>query len=214
MSIDDHAHRPTLKRLPKSIPVVASPSAAAVAKELGFQNITTLKHGEQTTIEGGGEEGGGRMMTIQATVGALVGPPWSTRENGFILRETMPGGVSLYYEPHCDYVLDSIKNALAQGGEEGGGVDVVVTPPSTQSLLGAYDLVKGNTDNIVLLKTLKPKVVVPLLNAEFDSTGPLAAVIVETGGVEELAKAMGCVEELKGVKVMIPMAAQPLSIKL
>lgn len=209
MSIDDHAHRPTLKRLPKSIPVVASPSAAEVAKELGFQNITTLKHGEETTIGEGGE--GGRM-TIQATVGALVGPPWSTRENGFILREIMPGGVSLYYEPHCDYVLDSIKKALAQGG--GAGVDVVVTPPSTQSLLGAYDLVKGNTDNIVLLKTLKPKVVVPLLNAEFDSTGPLAAVIVETGGVEELRKAMGGVEELRGVKIVVPVAAQPLSINL
>jgi len=38
--LDDHAHRPTLKQLSKTTPVVASPSAATVCRELGFQDVT------------------------------------------------------------------------------------------------------------------------------------------------------------------------------
>lgn len=34
--------------------------------------------------------------------------------------------------------------------------------------------VKGATDTLSLLKTLKPKVYIPLNNAEFDQSGPLA----------------------------------------
>ena len=57
-----------------------------------------------------------------------MGPPWSTRENGFVLSETAPGGIRLYYEPHCDFKEGSV--------EEVGQVDVVVTPPSSQVVLG------------------------------------------------------------------------------
>ncbi len=60
--------------------------------------------------------------------GALVGPPWSTRENGYVLSETVPGGIKLYYEPHCDFKSGSV--------EEVGQVDVVVTPPTSQVVLG------------------------------------------------------------------------------
>ncbi len=67
--------------------------------------------------------------------GALVGPPWSKRENGFVLREAAPGGASLYYEPHCDFDAASVSAAAP--------VDVVVTPPASQILLG-YPLVGGN----------------------------------------------------------------------
>jgi hypothetical protein len=73
-------------------------------------------------------------LPVLHPAGALVGPPWSKRENGFVLREEAAGGASLYYEPHCDYDAASVGRA--------GPVDVVVTPPSTQSLLG-YDLVSG-----------------------------------------------------------------------
>ncbi len=51
-----------------------------------------------------------------------------------MFSEACEGGVSLYYEPHCDYVAESVRSV--------GRVDVVVSPPSTQSLLG-YDLVSG-----------------------------------------------------------------------
>ena len=59
--------------------------------------------------------------------GALVGPPWAKRENGFVFTETADGGVSLYYEPHCDYDVQSL-----QGVES---VDIVITPGVNQELL-------------------------------------------------------------------------------
>ena len=33
-----------------------------------------------------------------------MGPPWEKRQNGYLLQEQ--GGVSLFYEPHCDYKCD------------------------------------------------------------------------------------------------------------
>lgn len=45
------------------------------------------------------------------SAGALVGPPWSKRQNGFVLREGVPQAASLYYEPHCDFDEASVKAA-------------------------------------------------------------------------------------------------------
>ena len=62
--LPDHAHVPTLQRLPKDLPIVASPAGAQVATGLGFSNITALDHGEETTIAGG-------KLKIRATAGSL-----------------------------------------------------------------------------------------------------------------------------------------------
>jgi hypothetical protein len=37
--------------------------------------------------------------------------------------------------------------------------------------------VRGNTDNVELLRMLRPAVIIPLMNAEFDASGPLAELI-------------------------------------
>jgi len=65
--------------------------------------------------------------------GALVRPPWSKRENGFIFSETDPGGIKLYYEPHCDYQEASFQDVAS--------VDAVITPATDQIIAGAYPLV-------------------------------------------------------------------------
>jgi hypothetical protein len=49
--LDDHAHIPTLELLPKTLPVIASPSAAAVATKLGFTQVVSLAPGK-TWIQG------------------------------------------------------------------------------------------------------------------------------------------------------------------
>jgi hypothetical protein len=89
---------PTLERLPKTIPVIAQPEAAARIAPLGFKDVTAIKPGQELPIAGG-------RLRVRATAGALVGPPWSARQNGFVLREAAGEGVarpaSLYYEPHC-----------------------------------------------------------------------------------------------------------------
>ena len=77
--------RPTLQALPKTIPVVASASGAAVARSCGFRTVYTLCPGQSLTLLGG-------RMTVQGTEGALVGPPWSQRELGVVLRENLGAG--------------------------------------------------------------------------------------------------------------------------
>lgn len=62
--LPDHAHVPTLQRLPKDLPIVASPAGAQVAAGLGFRNIAALDHGQETTIAGG-------KLKIRATAGTL-----------------------------------------------------------------------------------------------------------------------------------------------
>ena len=64
----------------------------------------------------------------------LPGPPWSTREAGFIIKEMRADGISVYYEPHCDYVESSIAPHAP--------VDVVISPVVSESLAG-FPLVLG-----------------------------------------------------------------------
>ena len=48
--LEDHAHPPTLKKLDKQIPVVASPNAAKVVQELGYATVNTLDHHESFSL--------------------------------------------------------------------------------------------------------------------------------------------------------------------
>ena len=68
-----------------------------------------------------------KLSTRPECAGALVGPPWAKRENGFVFSETVKGGVSLYYEPHCDYDAESLRGI--------DSVDIVITPGVNQELL-------------------------------------------------------------------------------
>lgn len=52
--------RPTLQRLPKTVPVVASASGAAVARSLGFRTVYTLGTDQSLTLGG---------LTLQGTAG-------------------------------------------------------------------------------------------------------------------------------------------------
>lgn len=187
-----------------------------------------------------------------------------------VLRDDAEGGASLYYEPHADYLPESVRRAVAKGGP----VDVVVSPPCSQSLLG-YPLVrrgcraglrrtvaawqqrfgarwlhaecglqpasvlapspaqpgccarltpllpalpcpqvKGATDSLDLLRLLRPKVFVPLMNAEIDQAGPLAELLVEEGSVEELQRQLAAQPDLAAVRVALPTPAQPMAVVL
>ncbi|KAF5834786.1 beta-lactamase superfamily domain-containing protein [Dunaliella salina] len=155
--LDDHCHMPTLREcVPKDKPIVANPAAAERISPLGFSNVMVLDHGQSVDVADG-------RLQLTATVGALVGPPWSKRENGLVFREKVPGGASAYFEAHCDFDEASVSNV--------GQVDMVVSPISS-SLVGvgpvAMPLVMGDINLVKLLKILKPKVLVPLLNAELN----------------------------------------------
>jgi len=171
--LDDHAHLPTLKVLDRATPVVASPTAAAIVRDLGYRTVYSLAHGESCTVLDG-------TITIEATQGALVGPPWATRENGFVIRETLPHGVSVYYEPHCDYVGDNVTRA--------GPVDVMISPVKTVSM-GSYPLVKGE-EVLPLVKALRPKALIPLTNADGISTGILSTLINVSGNMDTVEQGL------------------------
>lgn len=79
----------------------------------------SLDHGRSALLCGG-------RLQLRGTVGALVGPPWSKRENGFLLSENVEGGLRMYYEPHCDFEVESVSQL--------GQVDVVVSPIKTVAL--------------------------------------------------------------------------------
>ncbi|KAK3252874.1 hypothetical protein CYMTET_37835 [Cymbomonas tetramitiformis] len=171
--LDDHAHRPTLKRLPKHLWIIASPTGAEVTRDLGFTNVTSLAPGCGTTLDG--------KLDIQATSGALVGPPWSQRENGFILRERSVDGISLYYEPHCSFDYRSL--------EQQEPVDLVISPAASVSL-GAFPLVNGVEETVKLLNLLQPQVMMPLPNAEIEEDGVLAPWISSSGTPEATQQAL------------------------
>ena len=60
--LPDHAHEPTLRRISKDKLLIASPAGAKVAEGLGFTNVVTLDHGQETMLGNG-------KLRIKATVG-------------------------------------------------------------------------------------------------------------------------------------------------
>lgn len=139
--IEDHAHPETLKHLDKSIPVVASPSAAKVAASLGFDQVTALHHGETFTLAD--------QIQILATVGSLVGP--TTKENGYLFT-ALDTGTKLYYEPHGFH--DSKLKEFAP-------IDVVITPQIDLALPLLGSIIKGNQTGLKLAQAVHPQVMIP-----------------------------------------------------
>ena len=117
--LDDHCHPASLALLPKTLPVVASASGAAKARQLGFQQVTALAPGQQHQL---GE------LNITATAGA----PVPQVENGYLLEH--PAG-SLYLEPHGYLSPDLPARPL----------DAVITPVVDLGLPVAAVSVKATT---------------------------------------------------------------------
>lgn len=167
--LDDHAHTPTLKRLSvlqPSMTYVCPPSAVSILKSCGVKefNIKVISPGQKTVMTGRNVN-----IEVMATNGALVGPPWQAKENGYVLRAE--GFPSLYYEPHCMYEEEELSPL---------SVDCVITPIVAQKLPG-YTLVDGDSQAVRLCELLKAKYVVPMLNGELDQTGILSQLLLTEG---------------------------------
>lgn len=169
--LDDHAHAPTLKQLAKLRPdmsYIAPPSALAVLEACGISPgcVTTLVPGRAIDLTKKS-----KRVTITATKGALVGPPWQATENGYIIRPEI--GASFYYEPHCMYDEEELARYK---------VDYVITPIVAQEL-PFFTLVAGGQKAVRLAQVLKAKAIVPMANGELDQSGVLA-LLVRSGGSE------------------------------
>lgn len=167
----DHAHPPTLSRLDKSIPVVASLDGAEVAQQHGFESVTALNHGETVRL---------KNLKIEAFVGAPVGA--LKKENAYVItfgEMTEDSGLRLYYEPHGYPDTEHLKAVEA--------VDIVITPMADINVLVVTPVIRGSAATPKLAELLQPQVMLPTAqNGRVTYEGLLAPAISETGGAEKM----------------------------
>ncbi|KAE8808664.1 Zn-dependent hydrolases of the beta-lactamase fold [Hordeum vulgare] len=193
-SLDDHCHLRTLTKLAAirpNLPVVTTPNARPILSALPFTDVTYLEPGQSTTA---GE------VTVLATAGPVLGPPWQRPENGYIVTTA---GKSVYYEPHCVYDAGFLRDRALRA-------DVLITPVIKQLLPADFTLVSGQEDAVELAGLLNPSYVVPMSNGEFDAKGLLAA-LVSTRGTIQAFRAM-LADALPDAKVVEPTPGVPLHL--
>ncbi|MFM7408836.1 MAG: MBL fold metallo-hydrolase [Cuspidothrix sp.] len=164
--LEDHAHLPTLKQLEKNIPVVASPNAAKVVEQLGYEQIITLKHGETFTLN--------HQVNIKAFPGSPIGP--TLLENGYLLQD-LANNSTLYYEPHGYHSpqIKEIKN-----------INVIITPIINISLPIIGTIIKGMNSSLEIAKSVKPQFMLPTAaGGDIVFGGILAKLIQNQGTIAE-----------------------------
>ncbi|CAN0870559.1 hypothetical protein LINGRAHAP2_LOCUS9567 [Linum grandiflorum] len=196
-SLDDHCHLKTLKPFSEMYPniqVIATPNAKPLLDPL-FTNVMYLEPGQVSELEAKN----GSKVTVKATPGPVLGPPWQRPENGYLVSSPQ-GESTLYYEPHCVYDQNFL-------GEE--HADIVITPVVKQ-LLPALTLVSGQEDAVRLAKLLKAKFIVPMRNGELESKGLLASIIQAEGTLESFKELLS--QEMPDACVLEPTPGVPLKV--
>ena len=163
--LEDHAHPPTLEKLDRQIPVIASPNAAKVVRELGYETVNVLEHNQRHQI---------KQVEIKAVPGSPIGP--TLVENGYIITG-LESGKSIYYEPH-GYHSKSL--------QESAPIDVIITPIINLKLplLGA--VIKGKEAALQVCKQLKPQVILSTAaGGDVDFKGIVTSILSAEGTVEE-----------------------------
>lgn len=191
--LEDHAHPPTLERLDRRIPVVASPNGAKVVRELGYPQVTALNHGEVYNLDD--------RVEIQAVPGSPIGP--QLVENGYIFKAS-DTQQTLYYEPH-GFHSPSLKGRSP--------VDVAITPLMDLTLLGVAPILKGQQAALELCEWLRPQVILPTAaagNVRYE--GLLAAVIREGGSLDRFRA--GLAERHLPTQVVVPKPGEAIELAL
>lgn len=170
----DHAHPETLERLDKSIPVVASPDGAKVAKDIGYESVTVANHGDRIEPDKSGTQG--KSLAIEALEGAIVGA--TKRENGYVLS-FLELDTRLYYEPHGYPDLERLQAI--------GSIDVVITPVADITLMKIAPVVRGGSVALEIAQKLKPQVMLPTAeNGRVNYEGLISSALSTSGGAKEL----------------------------
>ena len=158
--LDDHCHPPSLELLPRDLPVVASPAAAARARQLGFTRVMALAPGRSQRFA---------ELAITATAGAAV----PQTENGYLLEH--PGG-SLYLEPHGFLTRDLSPRRL----------DAVITPVIDLGLPLAGAFVRGRQVLPELLERFQPRTVLAsTTGGDVRFSGVIAGLLRSEGTLAE-----------------------------
>lgn len=165
--LDDHCHKPTLEQLDRNIPVVASPTAAKVVRQLGYQQVTALTAGQTQTCANG--------LAITAIPGAEIQP--GQVENGYVLRDST-AATTLYYEPHLFPGQPSVQAQI-------GRVDVAIAPVVGQIFPLLGQVIMGSEQALALVKAIQPRYYVPTTLGDIRATGILPGLVKTVGSLEE-----------------------------
>lgn len=205
--LEDHAHIPTLKRIGRRTPIIASPKAAEVAKSLGFVSVTTLEPGQSLQL--------GPHFRLTAIPGSVVGPPWEEPENGWVFTDLRPGGLALGAEPHGNFLGPALGTSFRLLPKAPPlRVDALLLPLRAQDIAG-YRLVNGPEEAVKTLEALEPipRFVLPLRNGEIDAKGVLASALQEKGSVEEFQVMVKGRPKLQGLRVLDVQPGQPVRLE-
>ncbi len=179
--LPDHCHPASLERLERSLPVVGSASAAARARELGFQQVSALSPGQQLEHRG---------LRVSATAGA----PVPQVENGYLLEHDEG---SLYLEPHG--FLDPAVPARR--------LDAVITPVVDLGLPLAGAFVRGRTAVPALLERFTPaSVLASTAGGDVRFTGLLTRLLWQKGSPAEVGASLPerFIDPQPGVRYALP----------
>lgn len=189
--LEDHAHRPTLEQLDRTIPVVASVSAAKVVKQLGYNQVTTLTAGQNTLVN---------QIEIRAMPGAPIG---LQVENAYLLKQ-LDSGTSLYYEPH-GFPSPQLKDYAP--------VDVVISPVVNLELPLAGAIIKGSASALQLAQWLQPQVFFPTAaGGDVEYEGFLTSLLRTVGSVDELRSKLA--QNNLSTRVIEPQPGESVELKL
>lgn len=190
--LEDHAHPPTLKKLDKNIPVVASPNAAKVAKELGYKTITALEHGSSFKLG---------QVEIKAVPGSPIGP--TLVENGYIVKG-LESGKNIYYEPH-GYHSESLKEKVP--------IDVVITPFISLKLPLVGAVIKGQETALKLCQWLNPQVILSTAaGGDIDFQGLAMSLIKAEGTVADFNQLLQ--QNKLATKAIDPQSGETIELSL
>lgn len=181
----DHCHPPTLQQLDKQIPVFASPTAARVARSLGFMRVQALDPWQ--SVQWGD-------LGITAVPGAPLGP---VRELGFLLEE-LPTQTRLYYEPHLSQ--PDVRPRLQQ---EFTPIHTLLIPVVGQIFPFLGEVIMGPQRALQVVAALRPQQVIPTAMGEVDYHGWFAAQIRPLGSLEEFREKLGSLNAATGQSIQL-----------
>jgi L-ascorbate metabolism protein UlaG (beta-lactamase superfamily) len=191
--LEDHAHKPTLEKLDKTIPVVGSANAVKVVEQLGYTQVTSLSFGQTFTLA--------NQVEIRALPGAPLGP--FQQENAYLVKE-LNNGSTLYYEPH-GYPPAEVKNYAP--------VDVVISPVVSLELPLAGPIIQGNKTALQLAQWVKPQVFLPTAaGGDVSYEGLINALLRTIGSLDELRSQL--VQQNLPTQVIDPKVGEPIELKL
>ncbi len=163
--LDDHCHQPTLKQLDRSIPVVASATAAKTVRRLGYTQVTELAPWQTFHLD---------ALQITAVRGAEIQP--GQVENGYYLIDT-GRSIRLYYEPHQAPAAE-VKAKL-------GMVTVAIAPIVGQIFPLLGQVIMGPEQALQLAQIMQPRYFVPTTLGDIRATGLLPGFIQTVGSIPE-----------------------------